>query len=474
MHRRTPWTIASLLALAGFAVGCDRRGEPDDEDVLRPHVILISLDTLRADRLGVYGHRGELSTAIDAFAQQAVVFENHYVVAPTTLASHTSMMTGNHPHTHGVPCNGSVVHADNAMLAEVLSEAGYRTVAVLGASPLSSRTGFVQGFDVVDEVTGVLEDGRERRTRPGGQVNEAFFGWLDGRPADPAPLFAFLHYFDVHSPYIPPPSVRTAEVWRRIPDAGSFEHIQLTRRLLRDGDPDEARQHSEALEVLYEEGVRYIDYVMKHLFAGLRERGLMDRSIVILTADHGESFDAHDEYWNHGFTVYDASIHVPLIVRMPGAAGGGRREAYLQSNIDLFPTVLQLLGLPARTVEGHSFAPLLWGETMAGRAPVFAEATKPWTPVGDTWHNDPRQRGIRTQQHKYIHDPATGEQELYDVSADPGEQHNRVDAAEHQGIAGDLARQLQLWRESASPLPTIDADEAHLEALRALGYVESP
>jgi len=460
---------ATALTVAAVAA-CGRRAPPDDASP--PHVILVSLDTLRADRLGAHGHGGGLSPAIDAFAAEAVLFEQHFAAAPTTLASHTSLMTGNHPHTHGVPSNGTRVHVDNLMLAEALGGAGYRSAAFLGASPLSSRTGFQQGFEVYDEVTGLLDDGSERRTRPGGQVNEAFFAWLDGRGDDAAPLFVFLHYFDVHSPYIPPPSARTAEVWRQIPDAGSFEHIRATRRLLSEGDPDEARRHSDALEVLYEEGIRYVDYVMKHLFAGLRERGLLDPSIVILTADHGEAFDAHDEYWNHGYTVYDASIHVPLIVRMPGGKGGGRREARLLSNIDVFPTLLELLGQPARSVEGQSFAPLLRGEPMPSRTPVFAEATKPWTPMGEPWRNDPRQRGIRTEHHKYIHDPTGDEQELYDLSADPAEQDNRSGAADLRDVQSELTHQLRRWRESARPLPTIDVESAHIEALRALGYVE--
>ena len=462
--------VAAVGLVTVVVYGCARRSEPVAEPP--PNVILISLDTLRADRLGVYGHTGGLSPAIDAFAGESVLFERHFVAAPTTLASHTSLMTGNHPHTHGVPGNGSVVHRDNVMLAEVLGEAGYRTAAFLGASPLSSRTGFEQGFDTYDEVTGLDPDGTERRTRPGAKVNDAFFQWFDRFEAAPSPMCVFLHYFDVHSPYRPPPSLRAAEVWMRIPGAGSHEHIVATRRLLNEGDPAEARIHSEALEVLYEEGVQYIDYVMEHLFAGLRERGLMDRSIVILTADHGEAFDAHDEYWNHGFTVYDATAHTPLIVRIPGGVVSGRRDSRVASNIDVFPTVLELLAIEARAVEGQSFAPLLRGEAMPERAPVFIEATKPWTPVGERWYNDPRQRGIRTAGHKFIHDPDGDERELYDVSADPGELVNRLDDPELQGVGGDLAERLQRWHASASPLPTVEVEEAQMEALRALGYVD--
>ena len=400
-----------------------------------------------------------------------MLFERHFVAAPTTLASHTSLMTGNHPHTHGVPGNGSLVHRDNVMLAEVLGEAGYRTAGFLGASPLSSRTGFEQGFDVYDEVTGLNPDGTERRARPGAWVNDAFFKWYDGSEAAPLPMFVFLHYFDVHSPYIPPPSLRATEVWMRIPGAGSHEHIRATRRLLSEGDPAAARMHSEALEVLYEEGVQYIDYVMEHLFAGLRERGLLKNSIVILTADHGEAFAVHDEYWNHGFTVYDATAHTPLIIRLPGGVAG-RRESRVLSNIDVFPTVLEQLGLAARTAEGQSFAPLLRGESMPARAPVFIEATKPWNSEGLRWSNDPCQRGVRTARHKFIHDPDGDERELYDLADDPGELVNRVGEPDLQVLGEDLAERLQRWHESASPLPTVDVEEAQLEALRSLGYVE--
>lgn len=456
-------SLLLLLAIAGCSFAPDR---PEN-------LIVISIDTLRADHLGVYGHPWVKTPHIDALAGEAVRFERAVTPVPTTLASHTSLMTGTYPHSHGVPDNDYRVAEANLMLAEILGEHGFATSGVIGGYPLGPQTRFNQGFASYT----VLPSERPNS----GQVSDAALAWLDRR--EDGRFFLFVHYWDVHWPYSPPPPY--ARMYRRdeLPMVGLYAEIADVRRRLRRREPG-AAERSQVLRALYAGGVTWVDFQVGRLLAGLSERGLLDRSLLVLTADHGEAMDENPgEYWNHGFTVYDSVARVPLLLRLPRGAGGGRVEDWRVSSVDLMPTMLELLGLPVPArVEGESYAGALLGrEAWIGRSRAYAQATKPHDArheAGRVWRNADKCRAVWEQRWKLQHCPLVPRSELYDLSRDPGEQRNLLGKgaeATARQTARRLSRELTAWSESARPLKTIaESSPEVIQQLRALGYVEDP
>lgn len=455
--------LALLAAL--LASGCGGTDAPRN-------LILISVDTLRADYLGVYGHPWIQTPNIDALAGEGVRFTGLVSPVPTTLASHTSMMTGLYPHRHGVPSNDHKVSESNVMLAEVLRDAGFRTGGFVGGYPLGPQTRFQQGFEDYR-----LLAGKTWAQKSGQEVTDAALAWL--RRDEPRRFFLFVHYWDVHWPYGAP------EPWGTMYGDGDLElgegskdDVDAARRALRSNAPD-AAQRSESLKRLYAGGVSFVDAQVGRLLAGLRERGLLDHSVVVLTADHGESMDAHGaEYFNHGNTLYDAVMHVPLIVRMPEGEGAGRVVDWRLSGIDLMPTLLALLGIPGpEEIQGVSFIDALGeGAAWAGRGPVFAQATKPHTSryeKGRRWKNDRKCRSVWDGSWKLHHCPLRSRIELYNLSEDPGELVNLSADPALRGTVDRLIAELTRWNRSANPRETIVEDSQEvIEQLRALGYAE--
>ncbi|UCG32346.1 MAG: sulfatase [Phycisphaerales bacterium] len=482
------WLLVASCAslIVGVTVGCkqnppeqrsERVSPPGRADPLVQHVILISVDTLRADHLACYGHPFVKTPNIDRLASEGMLFEQHISAAPTTLNSHTSIMTGTYPHTHGVPRNEFQVHDDNVMLAEVLKEAGFTTAAFIGAMPLHSQFNFAQGFDHYDEQ---FDDSSEsgavdQAQRPAERVNQAVSAWLAGVQFER--LFLFVHYFDVHWPYrSPEPYARMYRDDTR-PMTGSLREIQRVRQGLR-RDPDTVAEECRILDAMYCGEITYTDHHIGSLMEVLRRRGLYDHALIVLTSDHGEAMNEHWEHWNHGFSTYETTIRTPLIVRQPGGRLAGIRCRELISNIDVMPTILERLGLslPNR-VEGKSFAALLDGGRIGARGPVFAEATKPeYVPMGrePRWANEELCRAIRTQEWKFVRRPAENICELYDLEADPDEQTNLLLSRSEDSriLAADLAAQLAAWDQAADPLPFRWEIPAHVrELMDSLGYI---
>ncbi|MGI9590745.1 MAG: sulfatase family protein, partial [Myxococcota bacterium] len=463
MRCKRPASSALALLLLALA-GCSPDAPPRN-------LVLISIDTLRADHLGAYGHPWVKTPAIDALAGESIRFDRVISAAPTTLASHTSLMTGTYPHRHGVPDNDYRVAEGNRMLAEVLSEGGFSTSGVVGGYPLGPQTRFHQGFGAYRVLPwdGVNSE----------EVSEAALDWLDARGSER--FFLFVHYWDVHWPYSPPPPYD--RMYRRdsLEMAGVKSEIDEVRRLLRSRAPD-ADARSDVLRRLYAGGVSYVDVQVGILLDGLRERGLLEDSLVVLTSDHGEMMDEHAaEFWNHGNSVYDAVSRVPLLLRLPGGAGGGRAEEWRLSNVDLMPTLLELLGLPVpQAIDGESFAGALLGrEAWIGGQPIYAEATKPHDALhqaGRAWPNAEKCRAIWDDPWKLQHCPVRGRLELHDLAEDPGEQRNLLGpagSASQREAGRRLGRQLATWSQSADPLETIaERSPEVIEQLRALGYVD--
>lgn len=438
---------ASVLALVLVACGPDTEdaapgtAEVDVAHLLggastrQPSVILITIDTLRADRLSSYGSDRVATPHIDRFAAEGIRFANASSTVPFTLPAHSSIMTGLYPPSHGVRENvGYVLAPELVTLAERFRDGGYRTGGFVSAFVLDARWGIARGFDTyVDDFDLDAMAGANLGSvqRAGPETIGHAITWLDGAGGE-GPFFLWLHLFDPHDPYDPPEPFRSEY----------------------QGRP-------------YDGEVAYTDSLIGEFRAALEERGLFDESVVVLTADHGEGLGDHGESY-HGFFVYDTTVHVPLVVRLPGGVEAGRVVGDAVSHVDIAPTLIELLDLDgAGAAQGRSLLPDMQGlpNPLAERG-VYAESFYAldhygWAPL----------RSLRTAEHKYIEAP---EPELYALLEDPGELANVLleerDLSRHlRAETLDLAAELDRAAPSASAEP--DLDEDTLAQLRALGYL---
>lgn len=434
------WTIAGLLLAAALVAGIVLRPAPRAGD--RPSagvrtaagshasIVLVTIDTLRVDRLGAYGSTRGLTPAMDALAAAGIRFETAIAQVPLTLPSHATMLTGAYPSRHGVRTNdGFTLQPSIPILPEVLKSRGYATGAFIGGFPLHAGTGLARGFDVYDDafLKDAAADGGGRNVeRPAGEVVRSALTWIEAHPAG-QPFFAWLHLFDPHTPYEPPP-----------------------------GDADIPP---------YDGEVRATDAAIGRLVDRLTATGRLERIALVLTADHGESLGEHGER-THGTFLYDATIRVPLVIRLPGARGAGLVVAPPVETADIAPTLAAMAGgsLPA-PIDGRSLLPLIDGEPGDPERAAYAESYYQnvllgWAPL----------RAIRTDRWKYVEAPRP---ELYDVRQDPAETRNLI--AERESLAAALAAVLPPRSAPGAAGPAAagraaaDADTA--ERLRSLGYL---
>jgi len=459
----------SLVVVAALMIsGCTKKAEETP-----PPIIFVMVDTLRADYLGTYGFAGDVSPHIDALAAEGVVFDRCFAQSPWTKPSIATVHTGLYPEVHKVFTEGGkflargtttietdALSEDAVTLAEVLRSRGYATAAFVANPWVRASHGFAQGFDVYDS------DGADNEM-PGAEMVDRSIEWLGERKSG-EPFFLYIHLMDVHGPYTAPQahydalagSSAAAPVHRL-----SEDHYQRIPPYLR--MPAWARQQ-ESREVAvwrqrYAAGVRWMDASVGTLFAALRERGLLDAALVIVTSDHGEALYEH-RGWDHGYTAYEHQIHVPLVLRFPGGAHGGRRVGDVVGLVDVMPTLLAVAGaeLPPG-VQGRDLTPVLSGQK--GSDVMFTEAIK--------WR--PGQRVVRTAEHKLIIDRNTDELTLYDLQADPAESR---DVATEDPETVDRLRAQLVAHEAANAAhgglsgraAEVPADVA--ERLRALGYLE--
>ena len=426
----------------------------------RPPVILITIDTLRADRLSSYGSLRVKTPHIDRLAAEGIRFTNASTTVPFTLPAHSSIMTGLYPPSHGVRENvGYVLGTDHPTLAESFRAAGYRTGGFVSAFVLDARWGIGRGFDTyVDDFDLDAMAGANLGSvqRAGPETIAHALEWLDERrdgsrdeplaeavpsngrdgetrgTTEQPPFFLWLHLFDPHDPYEPPEPFRS-----------QYE-----------GRP-------------YDGEVAYTDSLIGDFRNALEQRGLFDEAIVVLTADHGEGLGDHGES-HHGFFVYDSTVHVPLIVRLPGGVEGSRVVAEAVSHVDIAPTLTELADLDGGgVVQGRSLLLSMAGmDDPAAERGVYAESFYAldhygWAPL----------RSLRTADYKYIETP---DPELYALLEDPRELVNVL--LEQRGVSRELRRavlDLAAELDNAAPeaTPEPDLDEAALAQLRALGYL---
>ncbi len=421
--------MRKILLLSCFVLGVFSSaflGGPIPKAKNKLNVLLITIDTLRADRLSCYGSQNPKTPNIDALADRGMLFERAFANTSTTLPSHANILLGVTPNYHGVHENlNFVVNEKLLTLAEHLRNSGYATGAFVGAYPLDSRFGLAQGFDTYDDhyirthtkIFASLERSAE-------DVLKGALEWLEGRKS---PWFLWIHCWDPHVPYDPPEPFKT-----------------------------QYKEHP------YEGEVAYVDLALGKFLDHMKENSLFDSTLIIFTGDHGESLGQHGEK-THGFFAYNSSIWIPLIISYPET--GPNRAGHYVSHIDIFPTVCDVLGIEKPSfLQGISLLPALKGKKLPER-PVYFESLYPyysrgWAPL----------EGYIFEQKKFIDSPIP---ELYDLELDFDELNN---LAERKKIP-ELKSQLKKIKDSLTPSEKIDAaqkvDRKTRERLASLGYISN-
>ena len=441
-RRSQRWLVVAALAGAALVAalllvrGRPPKTEADVQarlDRLSPrrsdlNVVVVTLDTTRADRLGCYGFSGVATPHLDALARDGVVFDHATAAVPLTFPSHSSMFTGLVPPHHGVRDNGGFFLDDaKVTLAERLKAAGYATGAFVAAWVLESRWGLGQGFDHYSDrfelsKYKVVSLGTVQKT--GDEVMTDALAWLD--TVKSRRFHAWVHLYDPHAPYEPPE-----------PYASRYP-----------GQP-------------YLGEIAYTDAVVGRLMAWLRDNGQLERTIVVVTADHGESLGDHGEA-AHAYFIYGATTHVPFIVRTPWGLTG--RNASRVSGVDLMPTVLDLVGLPSEPgVDGRSVARALFDPQAALGHVAYSETYFPRYHFG--WQH---LRSLRDDRYAFIDAP---EPELYDLTSDPGETKNvfKANSARAEALRVRMEDLTKSGDQAAPERQSLDPDT--LQRLAALGYV---
>jgi arylsulfatase A-like enzyme len=421
-----------------------------------PSVVVLLVDTLRADRLGCYGARPSPSPVLDALAARGRLFEQAVAQASWTLPSVTTLLTGLHPRSHGVvgerggePASASYLSPGIPTLIEAAADAGVTTVGVTANPLVSPDTNLARGFETFVELP--WDDAR-RSWAPATAVNRAFTAWLARNRG--LRFLAYLHYMEPHDPYrpahppAPPPGARSA--------VARGEIAGLARRVNAGTEPPLAPAEVAHLRALYDGEIRLWDAALGDLLATLDRLGVAGTTRIVVVADHGEEFQEHGRL-KHRVQLYEEAIHVPLVIAGPGIAPG--RVATQVEGIDFFPTVAALLGVPAPA-------------GLPGRNALGGGDERP--ALVETHHGLARDGAwvdlvaLRTPRWKLIHTPARRRWQLYDLAHDPGERTDRWGTAP-EGAA--LAARLAGWQAAPPPAQTVPAAGV-TEQLRALGYVE--
>ena len=422
------------------------------------NVLLVSVDTLRGDFPGSELSGRRVTPFLDELAAQATVFTRAYTTYPSTTAAHMSMLTGVYPTRHEMGVLSAGLRSGIPTLAEMLAAQGYGTAAFTENGLIFSGYGFANGFDTYREFKGAA-----RLDTPG--MIDATFGagleWL--RAHRDQKLFMFLHSYQVHNPFTPPPGHDLFTTYRR-----DGREVPVSPAV-----PDLV-----ANQARYAGEVHHVDEVLRRLFADLAALGVLDDTIVIVTADHGEEFGEHDSF-GHGMTLHEEVLHVPLIVRAPKLVPAGLRIDTPVSLVDIVPTVLALIGIPPPTeIQGMSLVPLVHGKAFPKGRTLFASTGRE--------SDGTRQIAAWVGSTKWIF-PTTepNVQKTYDLAADPYERHPLSNPALERVGAGHFFAYLALKNprpagapvdpapESPRPTPptTLPLDAERVEKLRALGYL---
>ncbi len=410
-----------------------------ENGVGKPNVILITLDTTRADHLASYGYPNVKTPHLDTLARRGVLFEQAATTSPLTLPAHCSMLTGMYPTYHGVRINGNTaLNEEQTTIAEVLSAQGYQCGAFIGAFVLDGRWGLKQGFQYYDDQFDLkkykhLDLGAVQR--PGNEVMDAALDWLEKQKS--SPFFAWIHLYDPHTPYEPP-------------------------------EPYLSEYRPRGLVGLYDGEIAFMDEQIGRCLGWLEKNGLDKSTVLVLVGDHGEGLGSHGE-GTHGYFIYDYAVHVPLIIATPIESLQGIRIPTQVRTVDIFPTLMDILNSPppAQT-HGRSLLPVMFRPEKEADGFAYAESMSPNLQFG--WSS---LHALRTTQYKYIQAPKA---ELYDLSRDIDEQTNLL--PQDPGIVRRMKETLgRLMEETGRDAPKPQAanlDKETMERLSALGYIGAP
>jgi choline-sulfatase len=461
--------VWSLVALVSIVV-CGCRGQQAQGHL--PNVVLITIDTLRADHCSCYGYRRATTPEIDKLAGEGYLVERAYTPMPTTGPAHAALFTSQYPRTHGVVKNGQILRDDRVSLAEILRGHGYRTAAFVSSFVLNHQFGYAQGFTTYDDdFSGAdsslaamkmweghpIRNGFDRRAN---ETTDKVIDWLrqNGRQR---PFFLWVHYFDPHYPYAPPESARRS--W------GIAEDGSPLRRAL----------------AAYDAEIAFTDREVGRLVQHLDDEVPPESTLLVITADHGEGF-LHG-YAGHGAILYEETVHIPLLFCWRGRIPPGQMHEGFMSLIDIAPTVLGLLKVEHERVamQGRDFSCIFRATADSrirnqiflqrrhykhGQAPTY---DIDGIPLGKPRPVNGPMFGIRSGRWKYIEAQREGLSELFDVEADTLETRNLAD--EHPETARKLHGLIAEWRErqpGATQPPSLSLSKDARQRLESLGYVE--
>ncbi len=449
-----------------FAVALSLTGCGSEE---RPNVLLITVDTLRADHLGCYGYKRPTSPNIDSLAAEGVLFEQAEAQAPWTLPSMASLLTSRYPAEIGMIDMTSRFDPTQQTLALHFREAGYETAAFVSGGYLSRQRGFDRGFDRFDELP--PED------RAAG-INAALREWA--KAPRTRPFFAWVHYFDVHSDYEAPAPFD--ELFDDTPPRSRLGQTVYLAGVLNEGTPLRSADLMTSI-TLYDREIAYTDHAIGRVLKQLERSGDLDRTVVVVGSDHGEAFQEHG-WLLHTLVLYEELTHVPLIIRYPKRVPRGRRVTTVVQNLDIGPTLLKLAGIPPpRGAQSGASLGALWRPGSSWSRPAFSH-TDTTSHIAHYSRSYNARRSLfdirfmmRQGADKIIYSREAKRYEIFDLSKDPGEKNNLYSAGENKSER--LKKKLAQWvakqhRVKLSPAQHKPLSPEEIKQLQSLGYIDRP
>lgn len=464
--------LVLIVALVAAGVIIFRRAGSNQSDIRRaesnqPNIILISVDTLRADHLGSYGYERDTSPEMDKLAVDGVRFAKAYAQTSWTLTSHMSIMTSKYPHVHGVETHDSALADSHKTLAEVLSDAGYHTSAFISWFYVSKKYGFDQGFDEFAELLPAIDkfEYSTAHSFKAEKVTDNVLNWLQKKPKDP--FFLFVHYFDPHINYAAPAPYDTMfDPDYEGPANGTYDWLSQYIKGRNEEKKTIAPRDLEHVTALYDGEIRYTDTHLGRLIKGIEETVGLDNCLLVLLSDHGEELNEHGSMEGHQWTLYDEVVHVPLIFRFP-------KKDYARSVveegvelIDVAPTILDIAEIPIPSeFQGLSLLEAIKGNVKGVKKYIFAETRRITI-----------KQSVRTARYKMQH-TEMGWYEMYDTMKDPGEQKNIFKTS--WPVAKLFSNKLRLWRGSGFDLVAdgeakrVTLTQEEIKHLASLGYIKA-